>query len=54
MRDEVLRGEEFVSVLEARVVLSAWLEEYNEHRPRRGLGMLTPRQFAERWKAGTE
>jgi transposase InsO family protein len=53
MRDEVLRGEEFVSVLEARVVLGAWLEEYNERRPHRGLGMLTPRQFAERWKVGT-
>jgi transposase InsO family protein len=54
MRDEVLRGEEFVSVLEARVVLADWLEEYNERRPHRGLGMLTPRQFAARWKAGTE
>jgi transposase InsO family protein len=53
MRDEVLRGEEFVSVLEAQVVLSAWLEEYNERRPHRGLGMLTPRQFAARWKEGT-
>jgi putative transposase len=54
MRDEVLRGEEFVSVLEARVVLAAWLEEYNDRRPHRGLGMLTPRQFAARWKEGTE
>jgi transposase InsO family protein len=48
MRDEVLRGEEFDSVLEARVVLADWLEEYNERRPHRGLGMLTPRQFAAR------
>jgi putative transposase len=40
MRDEVLRGEEFVSVLEARVVLTAWLEEYNERRPHRGLEEL--------------
>ncbi len=54
MRDEVLRGEEFRSVLEARVVLTAWLEEYNERRPHRGLGTLTPRQFAARWKEGTE
>lgn len=54
MRDEVLRGEEFDSVLEARVVLGSWLQEYNERRPHRGLGMLTPRQFAKRWKAGAE
>ena len=54
MPDEVLRGEDFDSVLEARVVLNAWVEEYNAHRPHRGLGMLTPRQFAARWKAGTK
>jgi transposase InsO family protein len=54
MRDEVLRGEDFDNVLEARVVLQAWVEEYNERRPHRGLGLLTPRQFAARWKAGTE
>ena len=54
MRDEKLNGEEFESVLEARVVLQAWVEEYNERRPHRGLGLLTPRQFAARWKEGTE
>src|SRR5437899_1837974 len=27
MRDEVLDGEEFANVLEARVVLAAWIEE---------------------------
>jgi putative transposase len=53
MRDEKLNGEEFDSVLEARVVIAAWVEEYNTRRPHRGLGMLTPRQFAERWKEGT-
>jgi putative transposase len=53
MRDEVLRGEEFETVLEARVVLSAWLDEYNARRPHRGLGMLTPRQFAAQWNEGT-
>jgi hypothetical protein len=43
-----------VSVLDARVVLADWLEEYNERRLQRGRGMLTRRQFAARWKAGTE
>ena len=46
MRDEVLNGEEFWSVLEARVVITQWLDVYNEHRPHRGLGMMTPQAFA--------
>jgi transposase InsO family protein len=29
MRDEVLNGVEFTSVLEARVVISRWLVQYN-------------------------
>ena len=45
MRDEVLNGELLHSVLEARVVLSAWVEEYNTVRPHRGLGYLTPQAF---------
>lgn len=47
MRDEVLNGESFHSVLEARVVIAGWLDEYNELRPHRGLGMKTPKQFYE-------
>ena len=54
MRDEKLNGEEFTSVLEARFVLEAWIAEYNERRPHRGLGMKTPRQFASEWKKGSQ
>ena len=46
MRDEVLHGEEFDSVLEARVVITAWLDVYNQQRPHRALGMRTPAAFA--------
>ena len=46
MRDEVLNGEDFDSVLEARVVITAWLDIYNRERPHRGLGMLSPLAFA--------
>ena len=42
MRDEVLNGEEFDSLTEARVVIAEWLETYNRVRPHRGLGMMTP------------
>jgi transposase InsO family protein len=52
MRDEVLNGEEFASVLEAQVVIAEWLVEYNTLRPHRGLGMMTPTQFAKRCNAG--
>jgi len=50
MRDEMLNGEEFDSVLEARIVIGDWIREYNQHRPHRGLGMKTPLQFAAEWK----
>jgi putative transposase len=46
MRDEVLNGEEFDNLLEARVVIGNWLLEYNQLRPHRGLGMMTPAAFA--------
>jgi putative transposase len=46
MRDEVLNGEEFNSLLEAKVVIGNWLVEYNTLRPHRGLGMMTPAAFA--------
>jgi transposase InsO family protein len=46
MRDELLNGELFHSVLEARVVISDWIEGYNSSRPHRGLGMMTPAAFA--------
>lgn len=53
MRDEVLNGETFRSVLEARVVIAAWIEEYNTLRPHRGLGYQTPAAFFESIKAGS-
>lgn len=52
MRNETLADEEFTSLLEARVVLADWVEQYNGHRPHRGLGMMTPLQFARECKRG--
>jgi transposase InsO family protein len=54
MRDEVLNGEEFDSLLEARVVIANWVIEYNTLRPHRGLGMMTPNQFAAQARAGSK
>ncbi len=54
MRDELLNGEEFDSLLEARVLIDAWVDEYNTLRPHRGLGMMTPHQFAASSRAGSK
>jgi hypothetical protein len=53
MRDEVLNGETFHSLLEARVVIADWVIEYNGLRPHRGLGMRHPRRLPRRlrWAA---
>ena len=53
MRDEVLNGESFHTVPEARVVLGIWIEQYNTIRPHRGLGYKTPAGFYEMVKAGS-
>lgn len=52
MRDELLNGEEFDSLLEARVLINNWIDEYNTLRPHRGLGMMTPAAFAARSNEG--
>jgi hypothetical protein len=39
MRDELLNGEEFDFLLEARVEIERWLHELQQRRPHRGLGM---------------
>jgi putative transposase len=54
MRDELLNGEEFDSLLEARILIDAWREQYNTLRPHRGLGMMTPNDFAARCNEGSE
>jgi putative transposase len=53
MRDELLNGEEFDSLLEARVLINNWVDQCNTLRPHRGLGMMTPQQFAAGSKAGS-
>ena len=48
-RDELLNGEQFDSLLEAKVVISDWRIDYNTDRPHSSLGMLTPAAYAARW-----
>ena len=47
LRDECLNEHWFVSLAHARAVIETWRREYNEERPKRSLGGLTPKQFAK-------
>jgi transposase InsO family protein len=53
--DECLNEHGFVNLRHARSIIEAWRREYNEERPKKGLGGLTPSQYAERLaeKSGT-
>ena len=45
-RDECLNEHWFTSLAHAQVIIEAWRREYNEERPKKGLGGLTPARYA--------
>jgi len=49
LRDELLNGELFDNLFEARVVIEDWRIDYNMHRPHSSLANLTPTEYANRW-----
>ena len=49
LRDELLNGWQFDSLLEARVIIEDWRIDYNDHRPHTAHGDLTPTEFAQAW-----
>lgn len=46
-REECLNEHWFTSLAHAEVIIEAWRREYNEERPKKGLGGLTPAAFAQ-------
>ena len=46
-RDECLNEHWFTSLQHARVVVEAWRREYNEERPKKSLGGMTPAAYAK-------
>lgn len=48
LRDECLNEHWFVSLAHARVVIETWRREYNEERPKKVLGGLTPAAHARK------
>ena len=49
LRDELLNGWQFDSLLEARVITEDWRIDYNWKRPHTAHGDLTPSEFAAKW-----
>ena len=46
LRDECLNEHWFTSLAHARAIIETWRREYNEERPKKGLGGLTPAAYA--------
>lgn len=49
IRDELLSGELFDTLLEAKVLIEDWRTDYNTARPHSALGMSTPARYAAAW-----
>ncbi len=47
LRDECLNEHWFTSLVHARALIETWRREYNEERPKKSLGALTPAQYAK-------
>ncbi|WP_427024574.1 IS3 family transposase [Aureimonas ureilytica] len=51
LRDELLNGEIFYSLAEARIVIESWRQHYNTKRPHSSLGYRPPAPTAVPWPA---
>ena len=51
LRDELLNGELFYSLAEARIVIESWRQHYNTQRPHSSLGYKPPASPAVLWPA---
>lgn len=47
LRDECLNEHWFLNLLHAKVLIETWRKEYNEERPKKALGGLTPAAYAQ-------
>jgi len=47
LRDECLNEHWFMNLAHARVLIEAWRREYNDERPKKALGGLTPAAYAK-------
>jgi putative transposase len=54
LRDELLNGWHFDSLLEAQVLIEDWRHDYNTNRPHTAHGDLTPTEFALTWNTNQQ
>jgi len=47
LRDECLNEHWFTNLLQARTIIETWRREYNEERPKKALGGMTPSAYAK-------
>lgn len=47
LRDECLNEHWFPNLLQARAVIETWRREYNQERPKKALGGMTPQAYAK-------
>jgi putative transposase len=52
-RDECLNEHWFTCIAQARAVIGAWRQDYNEARPHSALNYLSPAQFAAKHRAAS-
>jgi len=45
-RDECLNEHWFINLPQAKIIIEAWRRQYNEERPKKALGGLTPKTYA--------
>ena len=51
LRDECLNEHWFLNLAHARAIIEAWRREYNDERPKKALGGLTPAAYAKQLAA---
>ena len=51
LRDELLNGEIFYSLAEAKIIIESWRRHYNTKRPHSSLGYRPPAPEAIQWPA---
>lgn len=50
-RDESLNDNQFLTLAEAQAIIEGWRKDFNEGRPHKAHGKLTPKEFAQRHMA---
>ena len=54
LRDECLNAHWLTSLAHARAIIEDWRREYNDERPKKGRGGLTPTAYAQQLTTRTE